>query len=227
MRDYIIHSNSVLEGFLDRPGKLSSDATSIWKQLEASPDKGYITSIGLEKIIGIIKILVDDEDDVDELINIIESTFEEIEVDREIIQEALELDLSSKDFESAIEIICAKEMEIDAIVTDRKDFFPSLISDSEFLAGYTLKVMDAEEFISESQKNAEVTPPTLPTVDGGDRDGDLSVIEGHYIPFVQKYGGDDLGNYRDRYDVIEKHWSNLKQVLNICYQYYLKDDRDF
>ena len=294
---YIIHCNSVLEGLLDRP-KLSSDAISIWEHLEDSSDKGYITSTGLEKISGIIKTLVDREEDANKLIDLIESTFEEIEVDREIIQEALELDLSSKDFESAIEIVCAKEWEIDAIVTDRKDYFPFLNSKNDFLNSYTPKIMDAQEYISESRKNTKESLHEEAKSCEGDRklllintegsqyqvakssenncnllltSGDLKKIETlcttnslplnlnenaatiltqhestsalsnleslflNYpalmiefgITFVDKYGGEDLDDYYERYDVIETHWPILKYILDFCYYQASSGHKDY
>jgi predicted nucleic acid-binding protein len=215
---YLLDADLILEGLLDRP-KLSSDAVDVWGQLELNnpSDEGYITSIGLNKIIEVLRTLIEMEQDADEVINYISSRLQEIEVDREIIQEALELDLNSKDFESAIEIACAKEYQIDAIVTDRKDAFPFPISRNKFLANYELKIMNSEEFVVKSKENALKVPQT---------DSRFSSLEDSVFTaavFVDEYGGEDLGDYGERYDVIERYWPQLKDILTFCYERALSD----
>jgi hypothetical protein len=282
---YVVDADSVLEGLIDRPN-LSSEAACIWEQIESSDDQCYITSIGLEKISETIRLLIVIEQEADKIIDLVTSNFEEIEVDRKIIQEALELDLSSKDFESAIEIICAKELDINSIITDRKDCFPFLKSKNEFK---NVKIMNAKEYILQSKKNAKeslheeakscegdrklflenteeseypeakffqkdcnlwlrgtsgykkmetscVVKPSLPNLNENmytvlTQDKSTSELSDpnkfflKYLPlitelgitFVEKYGGEDLDDYYERYDVIKAHWSILKCILDFCY----------
>jgi predicted nucleic acid-binding protein len=294
---YIIDADLVLEGLLVRPN-LSSDAARVWKQIESSDDKGYITSIGLGKISKAIRLLVPIEQKADEIIDFVSSVFEEIEVDRPIIQDALELDLSSKDFESAVEIICAKELEINDIITDRKDYFPFLNSKNKFLDGFALKIMDAQEYISESKKNAKESIHEESKSCEGDRKlllinteesphqeakfskddcnpllitsgfkemltpyatkspqpnlnenvatilnqhestsavGDLENLFLDYpdlmiefgITFVDKYGGEDIDDYYERYDIIKNHWPILKYILDFCYYQASSGHKDY
>jgi predicted nucleic acid-binding protein len=214
---YLLDADLVLEGLLDRP-KLSLDAVNVWSQLESDnlSDRVYITSIGLNKIIEVLRTLIEIEEDADEVIDSIGSRFQEIQIDREIIQEALELDLDSKDFESAIEIACAKEYKIDAIVTDRKDYFPFPNSKNNFLADYNLKIMNSDEFIIESKDNAWKVTHSKDT-------SSLSKDVETAIAFADEYGGEDLDDYRERYDVIESYWQQLKDILTLCYQQALNE----
>lgn len=258
---YLIDSDLVLEGLLNRP-TLSAGAAvaaSVWGQLELknSSDKGYITSVGLNKITKIVSYLVETKQEADKLFEIITSVFEEIEVDQEIIQEALKLNSNLKDFESAIEVVCAKELKINTIVTDREECFLSLNPESISLDSYIPKIMGIENFILESKKNAKKSLHQEAKFSDGDRHISLinsnlkeknlsnlddvstifkvnelipafinleNVLSNHPdlmvefgITFVDKYGGEDLDDYYERYDIIKNHWSLLKYILDFCY----------
>jgi hypothetical protein len=49
------------------------------------------------------------------------------------------------------------------------------------------------------------------------------IIE-YYINFSKRYGGLDWGFYQERYDFIDDEWTNIKLVLQLCYERHMYKD---
>ena len=119
----LIDADILLEALLNRDG-LTKQAEELWKFIESKPKliKAYITSFGLEKINLMIKATANFEIS-EEIALSIRNLVSVYFVDHEIMQQARSLKLI--DFESAIETVCALQMNAKAIVTHSPCFFDS------------------------------------------------------------------------------------------------------
>jgi hypothetical protein len=229
---YIADADLILEAILNRP-KFSPLAIEFWKHTENDKkDEIYITSIGLDRISTLVKLFAEHEEDANHVIGLVTSNFQVIDVDVDILQEARRIDLVSLDLESAIEIVCSIDYNLDGIVTDRQNSFQhtdplskisvlyqkTLYDPSSLPSGKKLKTI--HEDFPEIKELVEIKESVLPPLK----------IVGIYIDLAKKYGGEDWGNYYEKYDVIEKEWGNFQEVLTYCWQqarlskeeYYLK-----
>jgi hypothetical protein len=220
---YLVNIDLVLEIILNRP-RVSPYAAKAWEQIILGVHKFYITDIGLKKISELIKSFADCEADAEEIIEEIASKFEIIEIDTEILQKARQISLNSKSFESAVELVCAKEYDMNAIVTDRQDNFKYINSQSKVSLTYQVEILDInlcheinilsktindiyheriEELLSivPSEKKAEICS--------------IQTIVNLYVEKAEKNGGEDWKDYYDKYDIINKSWDNFQSILHI------------
>ena len=115
----VIDTDLILEVFLDR-NKLGKEAKKIWNYFYSGQYHGYINAIGLERLYLYIEKF-GDADIAEETIWLIKNEFKIISIDSKILQEARLL--KCQDFESALEIVCAKKNNIDAILTQKPQDF--------------------------------------------------------------------------------------------------------
>ena len=146
----IVDADLILEGVLKR-SKVSPHAVDVWKTIEKISqsdlkfDEIYITNIGLSRIFQFISIFYEGiQEDIDLIMEEISFLFQIIDVDLDTIQAARKINLVSKDFESAIELVCAKEYGIDQIITDRLDAFLYVDSQDEISQFYQSKIVSHE-----------------------------------------------------------------------------------
>jgi hypothetical protein len=127
---YIADADLVIEGLLNRP-QVSPDAVIFWRQVEQTSKEVSITEIGAKRITAYVESMVGAAKDVDiELIlESVNSCFTILKVTPDTIHEARKM--STKDFESAVEIICARKYSADAIITDREEAFQILGEDND------------------------------------------------------------------------------------------------
>ncbi|MEM8780897.1 MAG: PIN domain-containing protein [Cyanobacteria bacterium P01_G01_bin.49] len=103
----------ILETLLNRSG-LVENVEDIFEILQGEQVQGYVSELGLEKIHSIAKRLGDPET-ADTLISRIKELIKISPVDSTLLRKARSL--SFVDFESAVEVVCATQMNIGAIVT--------------------------------------------------------------------------------------------------------------
>ena len=109
----LIDADLILELLINR-SKVVKDAEVIWKLAESHHIEGFVTNAGLEKIYFYCRELTD-ETLADGIVESLEKVLSSCSIDQNIIRKATSSQL--KDFESAIEFICAKSMGFDGVVT--------------------------------------------------------------------------------------------------------------
>jgi hypothetical protein len=120
---YIADTDLVIEGFLNRP-QVSPDAVDFWRQVEQASKKVSITEIGAKRITAYFESMLESTEDIESMIESVNSCFTVLEVTPDTIHEAR--GMGTKDFESAIEIVCARKYKAVAIITDREEAFQIL-----------------------------------------------------------------------------------------------------
>ena len=136
-RKFLIDLDLILEAILNRPN-LFKDTELIWKQIESEAIEAYVTEPGLDKIISIIRSLSNSEEEANKVTELIQSVVKIAYVDSEKLHAARQLPL--KDFESAIELICAHSCSAVAVVTHRPEEF-------EGLESYPVQVWSIAKFL--------------------------------------------------------------------------------
>lgn len=126
-----LDADLILETLLNRSG-LVEDVEDIFEILQGEKVQGFISELGLEKIHSIVKRLGNPES-AETLISGIEEIIEISPINSTLLQKARSLNLV--DFESAVEITCATQMNIGVVVTHN----PQDFADSTFP---TLQVCD-------------------------------------------------------------------------------------
>ena len=109
----LIDADLILELLINR-SEIVKDAEVIWKLANSQSFEGFVTNAGLEKIYFFCRELTD-ENRADEIVWSLEKVLSSCKLDQNIIRKASSSQL--KDFESAIEITCAKYMGFDGVVT--------------------------------------------------------------------------------------------------------------
>ena len=232
----IVDADLILEGVLKR-SKVSPHAVDVWKTIEKISqsdlkfDEIYITNIGLSRIFQFISIFYEGiQEDIDLIMEEISFLFQIIDVDLDTIQAARKINLVSKDFESAIELVCAKEYGIDQIITDRLDAFLYVDSQDEISQFYQSKIVSHEfwllnisykltlfpiesiqDIVAECKQKSEVTniTPRLKV--------NLQELDKH-ITFAKKHGGEDWGEYYSHFSKIIEKWDFYEQILDYCWE---------
>jgi predicted nucleic acid-binding protein len=226
---YLVDTDLVLEAILNRP-RVSPYAAKAWEQINLGVHQFYITNIGLKEISELIILFADLEADANQIIEEIASKFEIIEVDSEILHKARRVSLNSKDFESAVELVCTKEYNMDAILTDRQDNFEHINSQSKISLAYQVKILDAESFSLGNEIDilskvafgsfytTEDTNSITPSLVNNQLTYSIGTIIDLYIKKAEKDGGEDWSNYYVNYDIINQSWGNFQDVLNYCWE---------
>ncbi|MDZ8033935.1 DUF1822 family protein [Nostoc sp. DedSLP04] len=109
----LVDADVLLEVLLNRNG-LVDDAEKIWKLTQNRQIEAYITEIGLDKIYSFCTELAD-SDVAYKIVTSIQAIVSRCSLNRTLIEQARLSKL--EDFESAVELTCAKEMELDGVVT--------------------------------------------------------------------------------------------------------------
>jgi len=134
----LIDASLILDVLLARPSIFLDDAINIMNLILSHSLNGYITEIGL-KYIWEISRKSKDREDANYLIIKLLNSFKVCKIDHELIKRAREYHLNS--FETGIQIECAKNNQLDAIITLRpKDFltcgWEKIFHPSHFLCSY-------------------------------------------------------------------------------------------
>jgi hypothetical protein len=125
---YIADTDLVIEGFLNRP-QVFPDAVDFWRQVEQTSKEVGITEIGAKRITAYFESMLELTEDVESMIESVNSCFTVLKVTSDTIHEARKM--GTKDFESAVEIICARKYNAVAIITDREEAFQILGKDND------------------------------------------------------------------------------------------------
>jgi len=119
MKKFLVDADIILEYLLNRE-EFRIEAEILWEMIESRKFEAFITESGLAKICFYISQLAN-SDDVQEIINDLKKSIKTCLIDQDIIHEARASNL--KDFEAAVEVVCATQMDLDAIVAwNPKDF---------------------------------------------------------------------------------------------------------
>jgi predicted nucleic acid-binding protein len=123
----LVDADLLLEVLLNRSGFVA-DAEEAFEILQSQRFQGYVSELGLEKIHSVLSKL-EGSDVAEEIVAAIEETVETCCVNSTLVQQARSLNI--RDFESAVEVVCATATNIGAILT----------SDPQAFAGADLPVL--------------------------------------------------------------------------------------
>jgi hypothetical protein len=193
---FLIDSDLFLEAILNRPN-LFRDARLVWELIESQSDiEAYVVGPGLDKIISVTRSLMLSEEDADEATALILSTVKIAYVDPETLRTARQLPL--KNFESAIELVCAEAYNTVAIVTHRPEEFEGLSQSHVPIWSVRnfLEVVNLEKQIFVDDKHLGLNIKSSSELNAGTED---YLVDGDCF---------DLSQYLNRFP-ITKNWSTL------------------
>jgi hypothetical protein len=221
VKTYIVDADLVIEGILNR-SRTSLSAIIFWKEAQKTFVNIYLTDIGYKRLSSLLKPLVLIDEDVNEITKRVDLCFKPIEVSHEMIMDARKLNL--EDFESAIEIVCARKYKANGIFTNyKKDFefldqyFPDSISCLE------PKVLSEINEINNEKTNLKrILNKSLMYPENYRLDSECSTKISKYINIAKTCGGSDWGFYSKNYNTIEEYWEIFQLILD----YYYKRSKD-
>jgi predicted RNA-binding Zn-ribbon protein involved in translation (DUF1610 family)/predicted nucleic acid-binding protein len=115
----LVDADLILEVLLNRSGFVA-DAEEAFEMLQSQRIQGYVSELGLKKI-NLVLSQLEGSEVAEEIVAAIEDVVKACPVDFTLAQQARSLNI--RDFESAVEVVCATAMSIGAIVTsDPQDF---------------------------------------------------------------------------------------------------------
>lgn len=117
----MVDSDLVLESLLNRSQFIES-SKSLWRVIENKEYQGYISSSGLAKITDIVRDYKN-EQIANSVANTIQKIFSICSIDQSTWDYARSLNI--QDFESAMEIACARQMCLSALITQIPENFPT------------------------------------------------------------------------------------------------------
>lgn len=123
----LVDADLLLEAVLNRICFVA-DAEEAFEMLQSQQIQGYVSELGLEKIYSVLSKL-EDSQVAEEIVATIEEVVETYPINSTLIQQARSLNI--RDFESAVEVVCATATNVGAILT----------SDPQAFAGGDLPVM--------------------------------------------------------------------------------------
>lgn len=145
-----VDSHLILETLLHRSPcpLIAEDARNFWQLLQPPHVQGYIAESGLNQIRFHLSKL-EDEKTADRIVSDIQDIIKVCPVNRRIEDKARSLHI--RDFESAIEVACAIEMNLSAIVTQHPQKFYgsglSILSVSDLQRNQLEKIFKREEIL--------------------------------------------------------------------------------
>jgi predicted nucleic acid-binding protein len=145
-----VDSNLILEALLNR-SQFIEDAKNCWQLLKLSHVQGYITESGLNQIHFHLRNL-NDKQTADEVVLEIKKIIKVCPVNGSIEEKARSLPI--KDFESAIEVACAIESNLSAIVTQTPQKFE----------GSGLSILSVSDLSERNQLEERLKKPILPSL---------------------------------------------------------------
>lgn len=174
---------------------VSADAHSIWSIIESKSKiyRPFITDIGLDKNIEILKKVIHTDEEFQEIINALKNNLEVIKVTDKDIQHAKQMSLISSDFESAIELACAKSHGINIILTDCANSFAFKELNESFGKRQTVSIKSPHSLGMTSELSAKQI-----------QEEEYNIIQN---------GGEDWGNWGESFDRIENRIEFVNRVL--------------
>ncbi|MDJ0597263.1 MAG: PIN domain-containing protein [Crocosphaera sp.] len=141
MRKILIDTDIILEYLLNR-GDFKREAEVLWKMIESRRFEAFVTENGLEKIRFYVSRLTNTNDGI-KIIKSLQKKIKICPVNKDIIEEARKSNI--RDFDAAIAVICATQMNLDTIVAWKPEYFESEISTIKVLSVSKLFIFDLEE----------------------------------------------------------------------------------
>jgi len=151
-----VDSHLILETLLHRSPCpfIAEDARNLWELLQPPHVQGYIAESGLNQIRFHLSKL-EDEKTADRIVSEIQDIIKVCPVNRRIEDKARSLHI--RDFESAIEVACAIEMNLSAIVTQHPQKF----------YGSGLSILSVSDLSERNQLEERLNKPILPILQIG------------------------------------------------------------
>lgn len=148
----LVDADIILEALLNRPNFIE-DAKKLWEVIQKLPQQiqAYTTKTGLD-IICVHLSTIADEKSVENLVAEIQRNITICHVESETWQEARTLNI--QDFQSAIEVVCARELNIGAIVTQKPQDYE----------GANLSVLSVNDFLDRKKFEEIFNNPTTPLI---------------------------------------------------------------
>jgi phycoerythrin beta chain len=121
MRKILVDDDIILECLINRE-EFRIEAESVWEMIKSKKIEAFITESGLEKIYLYIGQLAN-SNNAKKVIDKLKETMQICPINKDVIRDARTIHL--RNFEAAIKIICALQMDLDAVLAwNPKDFFP-------------------------------------------------------------------------------------------------------
>jgi len=153
MKKILVDADIILEYLLNRE-EFNTEAKYVWEMIESRKFEAFITGSGLAKICFYISQLAN-PDDVQRIIN----QLKEIKtclIDQDVIHKARAINL--RDFEAAIEVICATQMDLDAILAWKPEDFDASVLGFRIFGVCELFTMELMELTEVYEKKEEFPP---------------------------------------------------------------------
>jgi predicted nucleic acid-binding protein len=148
MRKILVDADIILEYLLNRED-FRVEAEKLWEMIESQKFKAFITESGLAKICFYVSQL-GTPDYVQEFINNLKKLIKTCPIDEDIIYKARASNLSN--FEAAIEIVCATQMELDGIVAWKPEEFDANVFRVKVFSIYKLFALELVEVYDQKEK---------------------------------------------------------------------------
>jgi hypothetical protein len=129
-----------------------------------------------------------------------------IPIDENIIREAGQILSDIKDIESAVELLCARNFDLDLVITDHPDLFKYKILDKNTSISYLVTVEDtdylSEIILHKDDKFIELDEVQIKKV----------------VEFVENHGKEDWNDWHENYDKLDSKLEIIEEVLSIFCQ---------
>ena len=128
-----------------------------------------------------------------------------IPIDENIIREAGQILSDIKDIESAVELLCARNFDLDLVITAHPDLFKYKILDKNTSISYLVTVEDTD-YLSEIIMHKDDKFPEL---------DEIQIRK--VVKFVEIYGKEDWNNWHENYDKLDSKLEIIEEVLSIFF----------
>ncbi|WP_157951242.1 PIN domain-containing protein [Cyanothece sp. BG0011] len=145
----MVDPDIILEYLLNR-GDFRIEAEVIWKMIESQVLELFVTENGLEKVHFYVRQLTNTNDGI-KIIKSLQKKLKICPVDKDIIYEAKTSNL--RNFDAAIQVICATQMRLDAIVAWNPKDFDVELSSIKILSIYEIFKMELDKNFSQESIN--------------------------------------------------------------------------
>jgi hypothetical protein len=152
MRKILVDDDIILECLINRE-EFRIEAESVWEMIKSKKIEAFITESGLEKIYLYIGQLAN-SNNAKKVIDTLKQTMQICPINKDVIRDARTIHL--RNFEAAIKVICAIQMDLDAILAwNPKDFN----ADASLVKVFSIYELFALELVEVYEKKEEFLSP--------------------------------------------------------------------
>jgi tetratricopeptide (TPR) repeat protein len=206
---FLIDSDLLLETILNRH-MLFNDYSSIWSWIESGLIEAYVTEVGMDKILSVARSMTCSEADRDEATELMMSVLKITDISPKKLQAARALLL--KDFESAIEMVAAAEVDnCIAVITHRYEEFVAL-------QGFTVPVWSPERLANVLFSDNQ----NVDAISSEASEGEISNLNVNFLTDLEQglKWGENIRDFRNKLCQVEQKTINSNLPQNTC-RYFL------